>query len=138
MIVEQNLLYIIIAVTVVVIIIMAVFIRRRRSNKGSKNLNQFLAQEAELKKMEIVERESRSNYRDENVLLKRPLDKLKDLQKDTTEVLHKIVYFNSKIYEKGNILESAEKHPNLEKQLKNIEKKNQELNKMVNKSKKGK
>lgn len=138
MFVEQNLLYIIIAVIMVVVIIIAVFIRRRRTGKGPKNVNQFLAHEAELKKMEIVERESQSNYGDENVLLKGPRDKLKDIQKGTSEVMHKIFYFNSKIFEKGNILESELKHPNLEKQLKNIEKKNQKLNKTVNISEKGK
>lgn len=126
--IDQNMLYIIIAVIVVVIILLAVLIRRRRTGKGPKNLNQYLAEEAEHKKMEIAEQELGSKPK--SSLLKSPMEKVEDIKENTSQTMHKIIYLNTKIEEKGEDL-TQEKPMNLKKQIKAIEKKGQKLNERI-------
>lgn len=133
--IEQNMLYIIIAVIVIVILLLVVFIRRRGS-KGSLSVNQYLAREAELKKVQIVEREE-GFITKIPPYLKRPQDELKDIREATSELQHKNAYDNSKIEDKVEHLESLEKEINLQNQLKIIHKKGLELNRKV-RPKKGK
>ncbi|MCE5214276.1 MAG: hypothetical protein LLF83_06105 [Methanobacterium sp.] len=127
--IEQNLLYIIIAVIVVVIIILAVIIRRRRSSNGPKNINQYLTQEAEQKKLEIVE--TKLELKPKSNLFKTQKNKLEDIQETTSDAQHKIIYLNSKLDGKVAGLQSKNKHVNLEKTLRKIDKKNQELNRII-------
>ncbi len=133
--IEQNMLYIIIAVIVIVILVLVVFMRRRGS-KGSLNVNQYLTREAELKKIQIVEREEGFKTKIPPYL-KRPQDELDDIREATSELLHKNAYDNSKVEDKVDRLKSLEKEINLQNQLKIIHKKGLELNRKV-KPKKGK
>lgn len=127
--IEQNMLYIIIAVIAIIIIILALIIRRRRSSKGPKNLNQYLTQEAEKKKQEIVENKLESKSK--NILLMTQQDKIKDIQENTADTQHKIIYLDSKLDSKVAGLQSKDKHIKLEKTLQKIDKKNQELNRII-------
>jgi hypothetical protein len=127
--IEQNMLYIIIAVIAVIIIILALIIRRRRSSKGPKNLNKYLTEEADKKKQEIVENKLESKSK--NILLKTQKDKIKDIQENTEDTQHKVIYLNSKLDSKVSGLQSKDKHIKLEKTLKKIDKKNQELNRII-------
>ena len=110
------------------------FGRGKGEKKPPKNVNKYLAQESELKKIEIVEGQIESKSTRRNLLLKRPKDKLDDIRKTTSDVMHRVVYFNSKIDEKADRLQSQEKQVNFQKQLTNIEKKKQELNERTDKS----
>jgi type III secretory pathway component EscV len=127
--IEQNMLYIIIAVIAVIIIILALIIRRRRSSKGPKNLKEYLTQEADKKKQEIVENKLESKSK--NILLKTQKDKIKDIQENTDDTQHKVIYLDSKLNGKMAGLLAKDKHIKLEKTLKKIDKKNQELNRII-------
>jgi hypothetical protein len=127
---EQNTLYIIIAIIVVAVLIIAVLIRRRRSKKGPSNINQYLEDEAKTKKLQIVERA-------EGFTLKKPLymmkteDKIGDLRDTTSQLEHKNAFYNRKVEDKTENLESLKKQVNLQKQLKMINRKHLELNTTV-------
>jgi uncharacterized protein YoxC len=123
---DQNMLYIIIAVLVVVIILLAVFLARRRSRDGPSNVNQYLADEAKLKKVHIVEKQT-GFQNDIPIYMRRPEDDLKDITKSTSDLLHKTIYHNRKIEDKSEYLGSLDKEINLKKQVANIQKKYLEL-----------
>lgn len=134
--IDQNMLYIIIAVLVIVIILLIVFMRRRGSKEGPKNVNQYLSREAKHKKVQIVEREEGFETKIP-LYLRRQQDELNDIREAFFDLEHKNIYHNSKVQDKVECLESREEQINLEKQLKNILKKNLELNSKI-KPKKGK
>ena len=133
---NQNMLYIIIAVIVVVIILVVVFMRRRGSKGGPSNVNEYLKKEADLKKLEIAERDIGFKIKIP-LFMRRPEDELEDIQETTTELQHKNAYYNSKVESRVEHLKSQDKPVNIQKQLKGIEKKNLELNRLV-KPKEGK
>ncbi len=132
---NQNMLYIIIAVVVIAVIVLAVFLRRRRSKEGPSNVNKFLADEAYNVKIkiakELIEPQSK------NLHLKIPQDDLNDIRETTSQLEHKNAYFNSKIEDKVELLKTKEKQLNLQKQLKEIDKRKLKLDEIV-KPKEGK
>ena len=133
---DQNTLYIIVGIIIIVIIFLAVFMRRRGSKKGPSNINQYLAEEAKNKKVKIVE--SAEGLETEIPLYKLgPEDKLNNIRETTAELEHKNSYYNTKVEDRLERLETQEKHLNVQKQLKIIGKKEIELNRMA-KPKKGK
>lgn len=127
---EQNTLYIIIAVIVVAVLILAVILRRRRSKKGPSSINQYLAEEANTKKLKIVERA-------EGFTIKKPLymmkaeDKLSEIRETTAKLEHKNAFYNLKVEDKTENLEEMDKQANLQKQLAIINRKHLELNTTV-------
>lgn len=133
---DQNMLYIIIAVLVVVIILLIVFMRRRGSKGGPSNVNQYLAREAELKKVQIVERGEGFETKIP-LYLRRQQDELNDIREAFSDLEHKNIYHNRGVQDKVERLESREEQLDLKKQLKNIHKKYMELNSKI-KPKRGK
>ncbi len=134
--IEQNIIYIVIAAVVVVGIIV-VLMRRRRTRKGQRNVNKYLAKEAELTKIEIVEKDlGFKRIMGEGVLLKGQQEKLSDIREITSDLMHKLLYFNSNIDEKVNRLEAKRESVNLQKLLMDIDKREKELNKKTGKNKK--
>lgn len=123
--IEQYLPYIIIVVILMVILILTLLIRRRRRVKLPKNLNEYLAEETERKEMEIIEQEL--GFKPKRFLLKSPQDKLRDIQKKTSQTLHKTIYLNSKIEREFKGYPAQNKQINFQKQLKAIEKKSEKL-----------
>ncbi len=124
---DQNTLYIIIGIVIIVIIIIAVLIRRRGSKKGPSNINQYLKEEAKNKKAKIVERAE--GMKPQVPLYKLgPEDELSNIRETTMELEHKNAYYNKKVEERIERLDNLEKDLNLTKQLKNINKKEIELN----------
>ncbi len=133
---DQNTLYIIIAVLVVVIILVAVFLRRRHSRDGQSNVNQYLASETKLKKVQLVERQE--GFQTEiPFYMRRTEDDLKDIREKTSDLLHKNIYHNRKVEDKSEHLGSLDKQVNLKKQVKSIQEKYLELTTPV-RPKKGK
>jgi len=127
---DQNTLYIIVGVILIVIIILAVFLRRRGSKKAPSNTNKYLTEEAKNKKIKIVEKAE--GFSTELPLYKLgPEDKLNSIRETTSELQHKNAYYNSKVEERVERLDHQEKHVNLQKQLKTINKKEHELNRTV-------
>lgn len=107
--------------------VVQLFRRGKKIEGEPKNVNKYLTKESELKEMEIVKRDL-EEPKNKRILLKRPQEKLMDIRKNTSQVLHRIVYFNPNIEDKVDHLKVLEKHGKFQRQLKGIDKKNKELN----------
>ena len=127
--IPQNIFYIIIAVIVVVGLIVALM-QWRRVREANSNV-QFLEKQAELRKIELVEKDLESKRMMENVL---PLpreqqEKLSGIRKNTTELMNNTGYLHSEINERVTHLEVRTEYLKLQKLLLEIEKKEAELDK---------
>lgn len=127
---DRNTLYIIIGVIIILIILMVVFMKRRGSKKGPSSINQYLAEEAKNKKIKIVENADGRNTKIPHYKLG-PEDRLKSIREATSELEHKNAYYNQKVEERIERLDADEKQLNLQKQLKNIDKIENQLNSKV-------
>ena len=119
---------------VVIGIIAAVLLRRRRS-EGPKNVNKYLAQEAETKKMAIVKENLEYKSREFNVLLRSQQDKLDSMRRDTADATNKVLYFNSEVEERVNRLERQTTSVKVQRFITGTRKKLTELNETIDNSK---
>lgn len=132
--IPQNLFYIIIAVIAVVGLIV-VFMQWRRVREANSNV-QFLEKQAELRKIELVEKDLESKRIMENVLPlpKDKQERLYNIRKNTTEILNNTGYLHSEINERVTHLEARTEYLKLQKLLSEIEKKEMELDKKTKNS----
>ncbi len=132
--IPQNLFYIIIALVAVLGLIVALM-QWRRVRESQSNV-MFLEKQAELRKIELVEKDLESKRVLENVipLPKEQQERLSDIRKTTTEFMHKAGYLNSEINERVTLLETRTEYLKLQKLLNDIEMKEKELDKRTKKS----
>ena len=123
--IPQNIFYIIIAALVVIGMIFVILQLRRV--KVSKNNVAFLTKQAELRKIELVDRDLESkNMNNDLVLNKKNLSQLKE---NTSDVMIKAEYINNEINERVNHLESTTEYMKLQNLFNDIENKERELDK---------
>ncbi len=135
--ITQNEFYIIIAVIVVVGLIIALM-QWRRVREAQTNV-QFLTKQAELKKIELVERDLESKRMMSDIVLpKDQQEKLTKIRETTSDLMHKAGYINNEINERIDRLEAKSEYAKLQKLLMDIEEKEKELEKKTNKPKGGK
>jgi hypothetical protein len=134
--IPQNLFYIIIALIVVVGVIVALM-QWRRVRESQSNIN-FLEKQAELRKIELVEKDLESKRLSENVfpLPKEQQERLSEIRKTTTELMHQSGYLHSEINERVTHLEARTEFLKLQKLLQDIEGKEKELDKRTKGSRK--
>jgi len=126
--IPQNVFLIIIAVIAVVGVII-VLMQWRRVREAQSNV-EFLAKQAELKKIELVERDLESKRRMGNISLTREeQEKLSAIRKNTSDLMQKAGYLHSEINERVSRLEVQTEYAKLQKLLTDIEKKEKELEK---------
>lgn len=132
--IPQNVFYIIIAVIAVIGLIVALM-QWRRVREGQSNV-MFLEKQAELRKIELVEKDLESKRIMESVipLPKEQQDRLSDIRKTTTDLMHKSGYLHSEINERVTRLEARTEFLKLQKLLQDIERKEDELDKRAKKS----
>ena len=130
--IPQNLFYIIIAVIAVVGLIFAL-IQWRRVRQAQSNVN-FLTKQAELRKIELVERdlESKRMMRD-IVLPKDQQENLSMIRNNTSNLIQKAGYLNSEINERVDRLEATSEYIKLQKLLMDIDEKEKEFEKKTGK-----
>ncbi len=133
--IQQNVLYIIIAVIVVVGLIIAFMLRRRRGGKEKVLNAKYFAKETEDKKIKIVERDLESNYTDNINIPYAQQKKLSNIRENTSDLTHKVGYFNNKVNEKLYSLEEEKEYMKLQKLLTNLDKTEQNLGKKLSKKK---
>jgi hypothetical protein len=135
--IPQNLFYIIIAVIAVVGLIFAL-IQWRRVRQAQSNVN-FLTKQAELRKIELVERdlESKRMMRD-IVLPKDQQENLSMIRNNTSNLMQKAGYLNSEINERVDRLEATSEYIKLQKLLMDIDDKEKEFERKTGKFKGGK
>ncbi|AEG19266.1 MAG: hypothetical protein K8E24_000955 [Methanobacterium paludis] len=126
--IPQNVFWIIIAVIVIVGVIIA-FMQWRRVREAQSNV-EFLAKQAELKKIELVERDLESKRVMSNVILpKDQQERLSQIRGNTSDLMQKSGYLHSEISERVTRLEAKTEYAKLQKLLGDIEKKETELEK---------
>jgi Flp pilus assembly protein TadB len=135
--ITQNEFYIIIAAIVVVGLIIALM-QWRRVREAQTNV-EFLTKQAELKKIELVERDLESKRMMNDIVLpKEEQEKLTSIRSTTSDLMHKTGYLHNEINERVNRLEAQTEYIKLKKLLLDIETKEKELDKKTSKkSKKG-
>ena len=135
--ITQNEFYIIIAAIVVVGLIIALM-QWRRVREAQTNV-EFLTKQAELKKIELVERDLESKRMMSDIVLpKDQQEKLTNIRATTSDLMHKAGYINNEINERIDRLEAKTEYAKLQKLLMDIEEKEKELEKKTNKPKGGK
>jgi predicted mannosyl-3-phosphoglycerate phosphatase (HAD superfamily) len=132
--IDQNVFYIVIAVIVVVGLIVALM-QWRKVREAQTNV-EFLTKQAELKKIELVERDLESKRMMNDIILpKDQQEKLTNIRENTSSLMNKAGYLHGEINERVNRLESKTEYIKLQKLLMDIEEKEKELE---NKFKEGK
>jgi biopolymer transport protein ExbB/TolQ len=127
--IPQNIFWLIIAVIGVITIIIIV-LQWRRVREAQSNV-EFLQKQAELKKIELVEKDLEAKRMMENVL---PLpqeqqEKLGQIRGETSKLIHKAGFMHSEINERVTRLEARTEYEKLQKLLTEIEKKEKEVDK---------
>lgn len=132
--ISENVFYIIIVVLAVIGLIVALM-QWRRVREAQSNV-QFLEKQAELRKIELVEKDLESKRMMENVipLPKEQQERLSEIRKSTSELMHQAGYLHGEINERVTRLEARTEYLKLQKLLQDIEKKEQELDKKTKKS----
>jgi 23S rRNA maturation-related 3'-5' exoribonuclease YhaM len=126
--IPQNVFWIIIAVIAVAGLAVA-FMQWRRVRESQSNV-EFLAKQAELKKIELVERDLEAKRTMGSVVLpKDQQEKLSKIRGNTSNLMQKAGYLNSEINERITRLEAKTEYLKLQKLLNDIEKKEKELEK---------
>jgi 23S rRNA maturation-related 3'-5' exoribonuclease YhaM len=135
--IDQNVFYIIIAVIVVFGLIIALM-QWRRVREAQTNV-EFLTKQAELKKIELVERDLESKRMMNDIVLpKDQQEKLTNIRETTSNLMQKTGFLHSEINERVNRLEAKTEYAKLQKLLMDIEEKEKELENKSKKSKVGK
>ncbi len=132
--IPENIFYIIIAVIAVIGIIVALM-QWRRVRESQSNV-EFLEKQAQLRKIELVEKDLESKRMMENAipLPKEQQERLSSIRKNTSDLMHQAGYLHSEINERVTHLEARTEYIKLQQLLQDIEKKEQELDKKSKKS----
>lgn len=127
--ISQNVFLLIIAVIALVAVIVIV-LQWRRVREAQSNVK-FLEKQAELKKIELVERDLESKRLMENVipLPKDQQERLSQIRGETSKMMQKVGFLHSEINERVTRLETRAEYEKLQKLLEDIEKKEAEMNK---------
>ncbi len=133
--IPQNVFWIIIALIVLVGVIV-VFRTWGKIREAQANV-QFTEKQIELKKIGMVEKDLEAKRIKETVvsLPKEQQQKLAQIREDTAELIHKIGYLHSELSERVNRLEAKTEYKKLQKLLKDIEEKEKEVEKNIQKKK---
>lgn len=127
--ISQNLFLLIIAVIALVAIIVIVM-QWRKVREAQSNVV-FLEKQAEIKKIELVERDLESKRLMENVipLPKDQQERLSQIRGETSKMMQKVGFLHSEINERVARLETRAEYEKLQKLLEEIEKKEKEIEK---------
>lgn len=132
--IPQDVFLLIIAVIALIAIIVIVM-QWRKVREAQSNVV-FLEKQAEIKKIELVERDLEAKRLMENVipLPKDQQDRLSQIRGDTSKMMQKVGFLHSEINERVTRLETRAEYEKLQKLLEEIDKKEKEIEK---KGKKG-
>jgi len=127
--IPQNIFLLIIAVIALIAIIVIVM-QWRKVREAQSNVT-FLEKQAELKKIELVERDLESKRLMENVipLPKDQQERLSQIRGETSNMMQKVGFLHSEINERVTRLETRAEYEKLQKLLEEIEKKEKQMEK---------
>lgn len=120
---------------VIFLIAVIVIVIEWRKSTVSKNDIILLEKQAELKKIELVEKDLESKQRKENLadLSEEDQEKLKQIRTNTSEITAKVSLLSSQVNERVEQLEAKNELVKLQKLSVELDKKEKELNDLLNK-----
>ena len=130
-IINQYLGLIIVAVIAAIVII--VVVSEWRKVRQAQNNVALVEKQVELKKIALVEKDLETKRLMENVipLPKDQQEQLANIRQGTSDIMHKVGYLHSEISERVARLEAKAEYGKLQKLMKDLEKKESELDKKL-------
>lgn len=127
-------LFLLILAVIFLIAVIVIVIEWRKSTV-SKNDIILLEKQAELKKIELVEKDLESKQRKENMadLSEEDQEKLRQIRSNTSEITAKVGLLSSQVNERVEQLEAKNELVKLQKLTVELDKKEKELNDLLNK-----
>jgi len=134
MIFTADQIFLLILAVIFLIAIITIVVEWRKSNV-SKNEIILLEKQAELKKIELVEKDLDSKQRKENLadLSEEDQNKLKEIRTNTSEITAKVGLLSTQVNERVEQLEAKNELVKLLKLSNELDKKEKELNDLLNK-----
>lgn len=135
--ISQNIVWLIIVVIAAIVVIIA-FSEWRKVREAQNNVA-LVQKQVELKKISLVEKDIETKRMMENVipLPKDQQEQLANIRQSTSDIMHKVGYLHSEISERVARLEAKAEYGKLQKLMKDLEKKESELDKKMEDSVKG-
>jgi len=136
--IPENVFYIIIAVIALIAIIFILMQWRRV--RESQSQVEYLEKQAEVKKIEMVEKDLEQKRLVENLigLPESQQEQLAQIRNDTGNMLRKVGFLQTELNERITLLETRNEYMQLQKLLEEIEKKEKEIEKKSEKQIKSK
>lgn len=132
--ISQNIVLIIMAVIGAIVII--VVVTEWKKVRETQNNVALMEKQVELKKISLVEKDIETKRMMENVipLPKEQQEQLAKIRQGTSDIMHKVGYLHSEIGERVAHLEAKAEYGKLQKLMKDLEKKEKELDKKMEES----
>jgi hypothetical protein len=129
--ISDNIVWIILAVLAAIVIIIVV-IQWKRVRETQNNVA-LVEKQVELKKISLVEKDLETKRIMENVipLPKKQQEELATIRQGTSDIMQKVGYLHSEISERVAHLEAKAEYGKLQKLMKDLEKKENDLDKKV-------
>jgi hypothetical protein len=129
--ISENIVWIILAVLATVVIIIVV--TQWKKVRKTQNNVALVEKQVELKKISLVEKDLETKRMMENVLPlpKEQQEELAKIRRNTSDIMHKVGYLHSEISERVALLEAKAEYGKLQKLMKDLEKKEGDLDKKV-------
>lgn len=129
--ISENIVWIILAVLAALVVIIVVI--QWKKVRETQNNVALVEKQVELKKISLVEKDLETKRMMENVL---PLpaeqqESLAKIRQNTSDIMHNVGYLHSEISERVALLEAKAEYGKLQKLMKDLEKKENDLDKKV-------
>jgi hypothetical protein len=131
--ISDNIVWLILAfVTAIVIIVVVVQWKRVRETQNNVAL---VEKQVELKKISLVEKDMDTKRMMESVipLPKEQQENLAKIRQNTSDIMHRVGYLHSEISERVALLEAKAEYGKLQKLMKDLEKKETDIDKKLEK-----
>lgn len=136
--ISDNIILIILAFVAAIVIIIVV--TQWKKVRETQNNVALVEKQVELKKISLVEKDLETKRMMENVipLPKEQQEELAKIRRNTSDIMHKVGYLHSEISERVALLEAKAEYGKLQKLMKDLEKKESDLDKKVEGTTRGK
>jgi hypothetical protein len=131
--ISDNIVWLILAVLAAIVIIV-IMVQWKRVRESQNNVA-LVDKQVELKKISLVEKDMETKRMMESVipLPKEQQESLANIRHNTSEIMHKVGYLQSEISERVALLEAKAEFGKLQKLMKDLEKKEMDIDKKLDK-----
>lgn len=129
--ISDNIILLILAFVAAIVII--VVVTQWKKVRETQNNVALVDKQVELKKISLVEKDMETKRMMENVLPlpKEQQEELAKIRRNTSEIMHKVGYLHSEISERVALLEAKAEYGKLHQLMKDLEKKENDMDKKV-------